>query len=134
DTFAATAFSSFGAFWISYFALVQFKLVPLNLAAANAALGLYLIAWGIFTTYMFVASLRTTAAVALVFILLAATFSVLGLGYANGDINTIKVGGWLGLCTAGAAWYASFAKVVNSTFDRVLLPVIDLKERMGARS
>jgi len=132
NTFGATAFSSFGAFWISYFALVQFNLIPLRPAVANAALGLYLIAWGIFTTYMFVASLRTTAAVSLVFILLAATFFVLGIGNANGDVSTVKVGGWLGLCTAGAAWYASFAGVVNSTFGRVLMPVIDLKERIGA--
>src|SRR5947209_11965828 len=134
NTFGATAFSSFGAFWISYFALVQFNLIPLRPAVANAALGLYLIAWGIFTTYMFVASLRTTAAVSLVFILLAATFFVLGIGNANGSVSTIKVGGWLGLVTAGAAWYASFAGVVNSTFARVLMPVIDLRERMGART
>lgn len=134
NTFGATAFTSFGAFWISFFALIQFNLVPLSVHAANVSLGLYLISWGIFTTYMFVASLRTTAAVALVFILLAATFFVLGIGNSNGSVNTIKVGGWLGLVTAGAAWYASFAGVVNSTFGRVMMPVIDLKERIGARS
>jgi succinate-acetate transporter protein len=134
NTFGATAFTSFGAFWISFFALFQFNLVPLAPKAANAALGLYLISWGIFTAYMFVASLRTTAAIALVFILLAGTFFVLGIGNANGSINTIKVGGWLGIVTAGAAWYASFAAVVNSTFGRVLMPVINLKERVAARS
>ena len=90
-------------------------------------MGLYLIAWGIFTAYMFIASLRVSAAVALVFILLAATFIILGIGNANASISTIKLGGYFGLATAAAAWYASFAGVVNNTFGRVLLPVFELR-------
>ncbi|MGN6556460.1 MAG: acetate uptake transporter [Solirubrobacterales bacterium] len=94
----------------------------------GSALGLYLIAWGIFTTYMFVASLRTTAAIALVFVLLAATFFLLGIGNANESEGLIEVGGWCGLATAAAAWYASFAAVVNSTFGRTVMPVRPLNE------
>src|SRR5689334_23888978 len=73
NTFGAVAFTSFGAFWISYWALVTFYVPKLG-SAAGAAIGWYLIGWGIFTTLMFIASLRTTAAVSLVFALLAATF------------------------------------------------------------
>jgi succinate-acetate transporter protein len=76
---------------------------------------------------MFVASLRTTAAVALVFILLAATFLVLGIGNAGGHTSIVHLGGWLGLATAVAAWYASFAAVTNSTFGRTVLPVKPLR-------
>jgi hypothetical protein len=92
----------------------------------------YLWAWGIFTAYMFVASLRTTGAVALVLLLLAVTFIVLGIGNSalagthsltNG---TIKLGGWIGLVTAVVAWYASFAGVTNSTWGRTVLPVFPL--------
>jgi succinate-acetate transporter protein len=72
---------------------------------------------------MFVASLRTTAAVATVFALLAATFFVLGIGNAGAHANVVKAGGWIGLATAAAAWYASFAAVTNSTFGRTVLPV-----------
>ena len=85
--------------------------------------GLFLIAWGIFTAYMWIASLRTTVAISLVFILLAATFFVLGIGNANGNSNIVHIGGWLGIITAAAAWYASFASVTNSTFGRTVLPV-----------
>jgi len=127
NTFGATAFSSFGAFWISFFLLIQLKLFTPDTPVPKSAVGLYLISWGIFTTYMLVASLRTTAAISLVFLLLAATFFVLGIGNANGSVNTIKIGGYLGIATAAAAWYASFAGVVNSTFGRILLPVVDLK-------
>jgi uncharacterized protein len=123
NTFGAVAFSSYGAFWLSFWAFVQFFEKDVPPADAGHAVGLFLIAWGIFTTYMFVASLRTTAAISLVFLLLAATFFFLGVGNANASANTIKVGGWLGLFTAAAAWYASFAAVTNSTFRRTVLPV-----------
>jgi uncharacterized protein len=131
NTFGAVAFCSYGAFWISFYFIVQ--------AAASVApnelfsgLGLYLWMWGIFTAYMFVASLRTTGAVALVFLLLTITFIILGIGNSSlaGTTNvtngTIKLGGYIGLLTAIAAWYASFASVINSTFGRVLAPVFPL--------
>jgi hypothetical protein len=128
NTFGAVAFTSYGAFWISFFFLVQFVLSKKVIPAADEghAVGLYLIAWGIFTSYMFIASLRTTAAISLVFVLLAVTFIVLGIGNANTNENTIKIGGYIGLATAAAAWYASFAAVTNSTFKRTVLPVIPL--------
>jgi uncharacterized protein len=123
NTFGAVAFTSFGAFWLSYWAFVQFYAKTVPAADAGHAVGLYLIAWGIFTTYMFVASLRTTAAVSLVFILLAATFFLLGIGNAGAHTNVVKWGGYVGIATAAAAWYASFAAVTNSTFGRTVLPV-----------
>ena len=127
NTFGAVAFSSFGAFWISFWVYVQFYASDIPAKDAGHAVGLYLIAWGIFTTYMFVASLRTTAAVAMVFILLAATFFLLGIGEAGAHENITKIGGWVGLATAIVAWYASFAAVTNSTFGRTILPVIPLR-------
>ena len=131
NTFGAVAFCSYGAFWISFYFIVQ--------AAGSVAktelfsgLGLYLWMWGIFTTYMFVCSLRTTGAVAAVFLLLAITFIVLGIGnsaLAGGTAvtnGTVKLGGYLGIITALAAWYASFAAVLNSTFGRIIMPVFPL--------
>jgi succinate-acetate transporter protein len=127
NTFGAVAFSSYGAFWISFWALVTFFIPKIPAADVGHAVGLYLIAWGIFTTYMFIASLRTTAAVALVFALLAATYILLGIGNAGAHANIVKWGGYVGLATAAAAWYASFAAVTNSTFGRTVLPVRPLR-------
>jgi succinate-acetate transporter protein len=123
NTFGAVAFTSYGAFWLSFWAFVQFFEKSVPAADAGHAVGLFLIAWGIFTTYMFIPSLRTTAAVATVFGLLAVTFFLLGIGNAGAHTNVIKLGGWFGLATALAAWYASFAAVTNSTFGRVVMPV-----------
>ena len=122
NTFGATAFCSYGAFWLSFWAFVQFFAKSVPEADAGHAVGLYLIAWGIFTAYMLIASLRTTAAVALVFALLTVTFLLLGIGNAGGNANIVKAGGYLGLVTALAAWYASFAEVTNATFKRIVLP------------
>src|SRR4051795_7405493 len=122
NTFGATAFTSFGAFWLSLFAYVQFFSGSVPEANAGDALGLYLIAWGIFTTYMWIASFRTSVAVNVVFMLLAPTFIVLGIGDASANDTITHIGGWLGIATALAAWYASFAGVTNRTFGRRVLP------------
>jgi uncharacterized protein len=132
NTFGAVAFCSYGGFWISFFFIVQSvgKNAPTEIFSG---LGLYLWMWGIFTAYMFIASLRTTGAVALVFLLLTITFILLGIGNSSlaggtGATNgTIKLGGWVGLATAIVAWYASFAAVINSTFGRVVAPVVPLR-------
>jgi succinate-acetate transporter protein len=126
NTFGATAFASYGAFWISLFVFDQFLADSVPAAHLGDAVGLYLIGWGIFTTYMWIASLRVSVAVSLVFILLAATFIVLGIGNSADNTDIIKIGGWLGIATAIAAWYASFASVTNKTFGRVVLPVKEL--------
>ncbi len=126
NTFGALAFSSFGAFWLSLFVFEVFFASSIPPADAGHAAGLYLWAWAIFTTYMFVASLRTTAAVALVFFLLAATFILLAIGASGAHETVTHWGGYIGLATAAAAWYASFAVVTNSTFGRTVLPVYPL--------
>ncbi|MET0558657.1 MAG: acetate uptake transporter [Solirubrobacterales bacterium] len=123
NTFGAVAFTSFGAFWVSYWAFVTFFAGEIPAEHVSAAVDLYLIGWGVFTTYMFIASLRTTMAIALVFCLLAITFLLLGIGNSSETEGLVEAGGWAGLATAVAAWYASFAAVTNSTFGRTVLPV-----------
>jgi hypothetical protein len=132
NTFGAVAFCSYGAFWISFYFIVQ-AAGAVAKTELFSGLGLYLWMWGIFTAYMFIASLRTTGAVAVVFLLLAITFIILGIGNSSlaGTTNvtngTIKLGGYIGLITAIAAWYASFAGVINATFGRVVAPVFPLR-------
>jgi uncharacterized protein len=128
NTFGATAFSSYGAFWISFWAFEQFFAKEItDKAALGHAVGLYLIGWGIFTAYMWIASFRVSVAVNIVFLLLAATFFVLGIGNSGAHEDIVKAGGYLGLATAVAAWYASFAVVTNKTFGKIVLPVKELK-------
>jgi succinate-acetate transporter protein len=124
NTFGATAFGSYGAFWLSFAALVRFAKLPPD--HAYQALGLYLLIWSIFTFYMTIAALRTTVALLAVFAVLTATFVVLTVGNFAQSTGTLKVGGWLGLVTAVLAWYASFAGVVNATWKQQVIPVLPL--------
>jgi uncharacterized protein len=130
NTFGATAFTSYGAFWLSFWAFEQFFAKEItDKAALGHAVGLYLIGWGIFTAYMWIASFRVSVAVSVVFLLLAITFIVLGIGNSGAHTGIVKAGGYIGIATAIAAWYASFAVVTNKTFGRVVLPVKELSGR-----
>jgi uncharacterized protein len=129
NAFGATAFTSYGALWLSFWAYNQFFASKVPASHAGDAVGLFLIGWGIFTTYMWIASFRVSVAVNAVFLLLAATFFLLGIGESSATDSIVKAGGWVGLATAAAAWYASFAGVTNKTFGRSVMPVGELNRR-----
>ncbi len=123
NVFGATAFTSYGAFWLSFWAFVTFYAADIPDATERATVvGWYLIGWGIFTLIMWVASLRTTAVLALLFTLLATTFFVLGIGDVTHSEALVRIGGYLGLVTATVAWYACLVGVSASTFGRPVLP------------
>jgi succinate-acetate transporter protein len=122
NTFGATAFGSYGAFWLSFWAYVSFYAGAVPPRDAGTAVGWYLVGWGIFTALMLLASFRTTAVLVAVFALLTATFLVLGISELVGNSGMGTVGGWLGILTAVAAWYACLAGVLTSTFGHPVLP------------
>ncbi|HEY6539050.1 MAG TPA: acetate uptake transporter [Candidatus Dormibacteraeota bacterium] len=126
NTFAATAFSAFGAFWWSYYLLIDVFLKQITPASAvGPIVGLYFCAWFIFTAYMFIASLHGTRAVQSVFLLLTVTFAFLAISFWNwfgASVTLGHIAGYIGILTAIAALYTSFADVLNATARRVILP------------
>lgn len=125
NTFGAVAFCSYGAFWLSFWALNVFYAKDIS-GNVGHALGVYLWGWAIFTAYMTVAALRVNVAVLTVFVLLTATFVLLAIGAVGAHTTVTHWGGYIGLATAAAAWYASFASVANSTFGHTIVPVVPL--------
>lgn len=120
NTFAALAFSSYGAFWLSFYAIVKFGLP----GGGTDTVAIFLTGWAIFTLYMTVAATKVNTAVLAVFVLLSITFIFLAIGnWGTPHANLIHIGGYTGLATAVAAWYASAAGVINSTHGKVVLPV-----------
>lgn len=121
NTFAATAFSSYGAFWLSFWWLKTNPAVAEQVGTAG--MGAYLLAWAIFTAYMTIAAVKTNLSTLVVFVLLTVTFIMLAIG----DFTEVRIisqaGGWVGLVTALAAWYGSAAVVVNASWGRVVFPV-----------
>lgn len=124
NTFGATAFGSFGAFWLSEW------WIDTHLTAASGdvhqAVGLLLLGWAIFTAFMTVAALATSLANVAVLGFLTLTFLFLALGQFQNGTNPdslTKIGGYLGIVTGLLAWYTAAGIVINSTHKREVLPL-----------
>jgi succinate-acetate transporter protein len=129
NTFGATAFTSYGAFWLSFAALLLPGFGAAIGVASNTAVGYYLVGWTIFTAIMMFGSFRTNVATAAVFVLLFVTFLLLaigGLAGANGA-NITKIGGWVGIATAIVAWYTALSGILAGVSNgKINLPVFPL--------
>ncbi|MGI8650415.1 MAG: acetate uptake transporter [Rubrobacter sp.] len=124
NTFGATAFSSYGMFWVALAFFVFFEgQLGITEQTAATALGLTLLAWTIFTAIMWVGSFSTNTGLVAVFTLLLATFVLLTIGDLGGVELSVVLGGYVGIVTAFAAWYMMAAGVINNTAGRVILPV-----------
>jgi succinate-acetate transporter protein len=134
NVFGATAFSSYGAFWIGL-GLWALLVAPhaTSAAAANHDLGWILLSFAIFNTYMLICSTQVNVAVFAVFLTLELTEIFLFIGGFTGNANITKVGGYIGVVTAAAAWYASSAGVMNGLSGRVVFPVGRPLMNLGAR-
>jgi len=122
-TFAGVLFSTFGAFWLAFWALVQFYVQEIPKTEAGHATGLFLFAFGGFSAWMWAASFRTNVVVNIALADLAATFFALGAGNYAGSAGLVKAGGWLGLIVAFLAAYLSFAEVCEASYRRTVLPL-----------
>jgi len=125
NTFGATAFTSYGAFWLSFAALLLPGFGAAVGVASQTAIGYYLLGWTIFTGIMMLGSFRTNVATALVFIALFITFLLLAIGNLNANSNIVHIGGYVGLVTAVLAWYTALAGVLAGVSSgKINLPVI----------
>jgi succinate-acetate transporter protein len=133
NVFGATAFSSYGGFWLALGAFTVLAVTSSSFGSLlvgpdlNNSLAWFLIAFAIFNTYMLLWSTRVSIAVMAVFLTLEVTEIVLAIGFfrlAHGDgAHILHIGGWCGIVTAAAAWYASAAGVVNGMSVRRVVPV-----------
>lgn len=120
NTFGALAFTSYGAFWMGIYFFININ----GGLKVTGALGVYLLAWTIFTFYMMIAASKTNSTLFLLFIVLEITFIFLTIGnWEAGHSSMVKIGGWLGIVTAFIAWYASAAGVINETYGKTVLPL-----------
>jgi succinate-acetate transporter protein len=133
NVFGATAFATYGGFWMGLGIVILLAYVSkgfaANLAGTNLTNGLawFLLAFAVFNTYMTLWSMRVSTAVFLVFLTLEITEILLVIGFFNlshgGTEWWLHAGGWAGIVTAGVAWYTSAAGVVNGMSPTPVLPV-----------
>ncbi|HVB34694.1 MAG TPA: acetate uptake transporter [Patescibacteria group bacterium] len=123
NTFGLVAFTSYGAFWWWYAFLVWTIGAGWIKAPSEAAIGVCLLMWGVFTLYMWIATFRTNFTLWSIFLLLWITFFLLAGGDLGMGAGWVKLGGWFGLVTGVDALYLSFAEVTNATFGRIVIGV-----------
>ena len=124
NVFGATAFSTYGGFWIGLFLWARFVAPSATSAsAANHDVAWILLAFAIFNTYMLVLSTQLNVAVFSVFLTLELTEIILFIGNFENNSNIVQVGGYIGIITALAAWYTSFAGVSAGIGGKIRLPV-----------
>jgi uncharacterized protein len=123
NTFGATAFSSYGAFWLAFWYLLTHN--P-GTSLTPTVVGTFLFAWTIFTGYMMIPTFKLNGALVTVFVLLFITFALLTIGAYNSKASVTHAGGWVGVLTALAAWYTSAAIVANDVFGKTVLPLMPL--------
>src|SRR5881227_2387686 len=132
NVFGATAFSTYGGFWLSlglFVILAETTKLGAGLKGPDVlnSLAWFLLAFAIFNTYMMMWSTRVSIAVFAVFATLEATEILLAIGFFHqahgGSAYITHIGGWVGIVTAAVAWYASAAGVVNGMSGQTVVPV-----------
>jgi succinate-acetate transporter protein len=124
NVFGATAFSTYGGFWIGL-GLWALLVAPhaTSAGAAGKDLGWILLAFAIFNTYMLLFSTQVNFAVFAVFLTLEVTEIFLFIGNFAGNGTIVKIGGYIGILTALVAWYTSAAGVINGMKGRAVFYV-----------
>jgi succinate-acetate transporter protein len=124
NTFGMTAFISFGSFWLT----LAFILIYQGDGVFNRDIdffGWYLAMWGLFTAYMFLATLKKNRALQTIFGSLTILFFLLAIGDWAGNETITKIAGWEGIFTGASAIYLAAAEVLNESYGRTLLPIGD---------
>ena len=143
NTFATTAFTSYGVFWwtlvwIWCFPKIYFeteeegssKFVALADTPPDDFFAWYLFIWGMFTLFMFVGTLKKDYTIRFVFGSLALLFFLLAIrdwlkaaGHDTGSKIIGKIAAWEGIICGCSAMYYAMAQVINEQWGRTLLPI-----------
>jgi succinate-acetate transporter protein len=124
NTFAATAFISYGLFWLSLVTLVVLTKLGWGAPSNDTAMAAYLAMWGFFTAVMFIGTLRLHVAGQIIFASLAILFFLLAIGDFTGASAGFKhATGYEGIFCGFSAIYAGLAQVLNELFGKTVLPL-----------
>jgi succinate-acetate transporter protein len=129
NTFAATAFISYGFFWLSLVTLIVLAKLGWGAPSDETAMAAYLAIWGVFTAVMFVGTLRLNLALQVVFGSLAILFFLLAIGdFTSASAGFKHATGYEGIFCGLSAMYAGLAQVLNELFGKIVLPLGPVKK------
>jgi len=123
NTFGTTAFISFGAFWLALVGMLVLPDLGWGVAPTLSAKVAFLSIWGVFTTGMFIVTLKLNTALQFIFGSLALLFFLLAIGDATGSKVILTIAGIEGIICGVSAIYAALAQVLNEVYGRTVLPL-----------
>lgn len=123
NTFAVTAFISYGFFWLTLVALILMPKLGWIEATPHGFMACFLILWGIFTVFMFIGTLKGNKALSFTFFLAAVLFFLLAARDITGSELIGRIAGWEGILCGLSAFYLAMAEVINEQFEERLLPI-----------
>jgi len=123
NTFGATAFTSYGLFWLTLVALLVLPKLGLADATEKSGMVAYFVMWGLFTGVMFIGTLRANRALQVVFSTLTILFFLLAIGDYTGNSTITVIAGYEGILCGLAAIYAGLAQVLNDMYKRTVAPL-----------
>ncbi len=123
NTFGATAFTSYGLFWLSLVALVILPKTGFGAAPQASAMVAYLSMWGLFSAVLFIGTFRLNKALVFVFGTLVVLFFLLAAGEATGNHTITTIAGYEGIVCGLSAMYTGLAQVLNEVFGRTVAPL-----------
>src|SRR6201998_2877630 len=128
NTFASTAFLSYGLFWLSLVTLIILAKLGWAAASNDTAMAAYLAMWGLFTGVMFIGTLRLHLAGQIVFGPLPILFFLLSIGdFASASVGFKHFTGYEGIFCGFSAIYTGLAQVLNELYGKVILPLGPVK-------
>ncbi|MCJ8325600.1 MAG: acetate uptake transporter [Campylobacterales bacterium] len=127
NTFGTTAFTAYGAFWLTLVTLILLPKMGLAEAPTKMAMGFYLSMWALFTGVLFIGTLRINKALQAVFGLLTILFVLLALGDFTGNVMFTRIAGAEGIICGLVAIYAGLAQVLNDVYKKEICPLGTVK-------
>lgn len=122
NTFGATAFTSYGCFWLTLVTLIA--LPKMGFVADNGtSMAAYLVVWGIFTLFMFIGTLRLSRALQIIFGSATVLIFMLAYGKATGNEEVIRLAGFEGIFCGASAMYGGLAQILNELYGRTVMPL-----------
>ena len=129
NTFGTTAFTSYGAFWLSLVGILMLPRMGLADASSESFLGAYLGVWGVFTLFMFFGTMKANRGIQVVFGSLTILFALLCYGNMTGNTAVLHFAGFEGIFCGASAIYLAMAEVLNEQYGRTVLPVGEPKKQ-----
>ena len=123
NTFATTAFISYGFFWLTLAGIIIFPKLGLADRPNEIAMGSYLAMWALLSFVMFIATFRLNKALQVVFFLLVVAFALLSIGDFISSPTLKRLAGYEGMVLGFAAMYTGLAQVLNELYGRVVWPL-----------